>query len=913
MRCKAARWALMVAVGSSMLLIPDFCKAQDPVTDLFDWIGRAFSDPDNPRPEAVELTEEQRAQAIVTEGPLAILFADSSFGTTNAYGPGGIRYFATRMVLTNLSEEDVEVNAADIELDADGELLRLAQNLDEVSNIHIQTGDSRRSLRQLQTPDTIRVEAGEHLSVWLVFTHVPGSIQTPHLILRMPVAGKTILADITGFHERILELAIERLGPEGCVCLMRINGELNSINAMHLVNAIVDHLNQNVSRFVVVWPEDAEPVADDIVQWLITSRMPRNFGFFSSNSILPTLPGDTKELNIVRVPSRNGTTQYQRTINGISQTTPTFGDEEAAVIDALRSVAVGLPSDALMEEIKNGHPLSRVAMLVHGAHLLPPSALPLVLDLARSESEESRLAAISALGEFPETSAIDTLTQIAAEGSDLERRSAIEGLARSRFPLAHETLVQILQKEWTIGRQAMIEILAYYPREEWNSYITDAAVDPDPQVQLTAIRALARLGHPDRLQILTDTLSSENEEIRVEAFRQLLAYPDPAAHEVVIRETVRVLKEQGLTSEVQTALNQYTDPRITAALLERFRSSSEGRNETAVMLIRMADDETINEVLEDFDDLNENEQANILQWLTQLEHPQIGALSRRCLDSNNPNLVRMAANALRIEGSDEAVALVINKLRNTEDTSTWYNLLQSVVYNGGPEIEQILVEARNSGDADRRRYAINLLRNLRHRSPAGQVVAQAEPFLQTGEWDKAIEICSIAIEIDDNYAAAYSARGGARLQLQQSDEAEQDFRKALEIDAFDSHAITGVACIMASRGEVEPALAMVDEHYEMFRDEFLFVYNTACVCGRGIKAIDEQPDAAEHAELRERLVDRAIVELKRTLEIGYSDFDLLNTDPDLDAIRDDPRFQEMLDPLKENADGEVPAQIRFEL
>jgi hypothetical protein len=82
-----------------------------------------------------------------------------------------------------------------------------------------------------------------------------------------------------------------------------------------------------------------------------------------------------------------------------------------------------------------------------------------------------------------------------------------------------------------------------------------------------------------------------------------------------------------------------------------------------------------------------------------MEHPRIGELARTCLDSDNSNLVRMAANALRIEGSDEAIALVIEKLRTTEDTNTWYNICQTIVYNGGPEIEQILLEARNSDDA----------------------------------------------------------------------------------------------------------------------------------------------------------------------------------------------------------------------
>jgi HEAT repeat protein len=887
-----------------LIISPNTARAQ--VTDIFEWIQRGFSNTDNPQAERDDIEEDERGQAIVTEGGLTVFFRDTYFGTTNAYGPGGVRFFATRMVLENGSEQDVSIPSSEIELDADGTILHVSENNEQMSQIAIRSSRSHVNLGQQGTPETISVPAGATRAVWLTFTDVPGSIRTPKLLLRMPVAGTNVSIDITGFHTRLLGLSREKLGPGGCVCLMRIDGQLNSINASDLVDAISEELNQDISRFVICWPEEAEAIGDEIVQWLITSRMPPGFGWYSNSALLPTLPGDTKELNLVRLPNDEGFAYYGRSINGVSQGTPAFADEDSAVIDALRSVAIGMSAEALTEEIAKGHPLSRTAMLVHGAHLLPPSALPLVMEFAESDSEQLRLAAIGALAEFPDAPAIEMLKSLAEEGSDAQRRSAIESLARSRFPLAHETLVRMLEADWTIERLAMIEILARHPRAEWNSHVSDAARDPDNSVRLVAIRALARLGHPERLQLLTEALAAEDEGIRAEAFQQLLTFPDPAAHEVVIGETIRVMREDGLTAEVQNALNQYSDPRLVDALLERFRSSRQGRNETAEYLVRMADDETINEVLEVFDELQDNSQNNIMQWLMQMEHSRLGEFARRCLKTNNPNLVQMAVNALRVEGSDESVALILETIRNTTDTSSWYMMCQQVVYSGGgPEIEEILLEARNSNDVERRRRAVELLKNLRYRSPAGQVVQYAEQYIYEEKWEEAIQVYDIALEIDDEYSAAYSARGGARLHLEQDAEAEQDFLKALELDPFDGYAITGLASVMASRNEIEAALAKVDEHAELFLDDYLYSYNVACVCGRGMKAIDALPEGERDAELREQLLDRAIGDLSRSFESGGIELELIEKDPDLDALREEPRFQELLDPFRENLEGGV--------
>lgn len=78
------------------------------------------------------------------------------------------------------------------------------------------------------------------------------------------------------------------------------------------------------------------------------------------------------------------------------------------------------------------------------------------------------------------------------------------------------------------------------------------------------------------------------------------------------------------------------------------------------------------------------------------------------------------------------------------------------------------------------------------------------------------------------------------------------------------------------QGEIEAAKQMVTEALERFEDRGVLTYNLAC------------------AESRLGETDPAVEHLRAALELRPSLTELARTDTDLDAIRDDPRFAELV-------------------
>jgi tetratricopeptide (TPR) repeat protein len=70
-------------------------------------------------------------------------------------------------------------------------------------------------------------------------------------------------------------------------------------------------------------------------------------------------------------------------------------------------------------------------------------------------------------------------------------------------------------------------------------------------------------------------------------------------------------------------------------------------------------------------------------------------------------------------------------------------------------------------------------------------------------------------------------------------------------------------------------------------------YNLACCLALASIAADpaEGPAAADH---QRRDADRAVTTLRRAIEMGFADLNMLKTEPDLDSLRSRPDFQLMM-------------------
>ncbi len=218
---------------------------------------------------------------------------------------------------------------------------------------------------------------------------------------------------------------------------------------------------------------------------------------------------------------------------------------------------------------------------------------------------------------------------------------------------------------------------------------------------------------------------------------------------------------------------------------------------------------------------------------------------------------------------------------------------------------------------------------------------------------RADEASARALELDPQLAEAHGARGFALLQLRRLDEAEREFKAAIELDPsqFEARYFYARACF--AQGRLEEAAGLFQEAAAVRED-----YQATFFAAQALEALGRDGDAADgyrealtvaekHMELNpddpraatmravshcrsgdraaglrwaeraleidphdagvrynvaclyslEEQPDKAIECLEKAMDAGFGHRDWIEQDPDLDPLRDLPRFLELLDRL----------------
>src|SRR5690606_4961061 len=134
-------------------------------------------------------------------------------------------------------------------------------------------------------------------------------------------------------------------------------------------------------------------------------------------------------------------------------------------------------------------------------------------------------------------------------------------------------------------------------------------------------------------------------------------------------------------------------------------------------------------------------------------------------------------------------------------------------------------------------------------------------------------------------------RANARLKKDKIKEAKADYEKALELDPFNGVAVTGMGIVMVLDGDVEGAIKLVEEAKSRFKNDQLYAYNLACVYGRAHEATTRDEQAADRGRKLASYRQKALSELKRSRQLGFSDLNWMKKDPDLKTLQDDEEFQ----------------------
>ena len=144
------------------------------------------------------------------------------------------------------------------------------------------------------------------------------------------------------------------------------------------------------------------------------------------------------------------------------------------------------------------------------------------------------------------------------------------------------------------------------------------------------------------------------------------------------------------------------------------------------------------------------------------------------------------------------------------------------------------------------------------------------------EFDKAIKEYDEAIRLDPDLGAAYVNRGAAWSGKKEYDKAIKDFGEAIRLNPKDAVAFSNRGDAWNNKKEYEKAIKDFGEAIRLNPKFTSAYYNITCTL-----ALQGKTDAA-------------IDMLAKTLELGYRNIEHIKKDTDLDSIRKDTRYLELL-------------------
>lgn len=154
------------------------------------------------------------------------------------------------------------------------------------------------------------------------------------------------------------------------------------------------------------------------------------------------------------------------------------------------------------------------------------------------------------------------------------------------------------------------------------------------------------------------------------------------------------------------------------------------------------------------------------------------------------------------------------------------------------------------------------------------------------KYEEAVEDLNMAIVLAPKTVASYSHRGRCYLKLGKQSLAEADFKKVLELDPDYTTFVSAYALYFL--GRTDEAFAAFDKQMkEDEKDKSGYYYNKACV----YSLMNKKTEAVDF--------------LKKALDAGFNRFHHIETDWDLDNIRDTEEYKSLLKEYKEKLEKEI--------
>ena len=826
---------------------------------------------------------------------------------TNAYQPDGVRYLAIQLGFRNAGTDEIGVVS---------NLSRLLIGNDEYPRVQssqelryypvLIRGESEQTVEGLQGENTITVPAGgKSVNAWMLFAGLPPARELPPMTLKIETSTGPLDLELTRIENEGLDLQLERIGPAGRVGIARLSGDLNAINVSRFAELISGYADQGVTRLVVSFSPHSS-IGDDLTEeWLVMEHEEENerLRFF------PVWPGLIKQAVYAKLPG-----------HGDESGEYLASSEAEAVQKVTRDLMPALDRATLMREVRVGHPLIRRAILFNAGDVIANDDLQLVADFLNSKDPAFadpaiRRAAIQALRSAISPQSAPLLERIVRDGSPQDALLALKSLSESQQAEAQQLAMRLASEpvvQERVGLTAIMRAVGESHDERWLPLFQTAFIHANPLVREVALEQLLRLGVGQRLDLIKAALADSQDPIRDRAFEALLAERSSEEQPLFEREVMNRVKANRKDDRTLLALREIRDP---AALPQILKWIDERPGEDLLLVttyVEVGGAEQIGGLIERYPRLSPDSQAYVLRMLFAVNHPDARRMIQSGLLSEEETVYRVCKLLMVEWGDEEAVAALVDAIEKSipNHVSRANEMVEGLGLIGSRAAKQALVAMENSGNWDTQRLAEFGMMILRQRSPVAIWLGAATEKTNSEDFLGAIEILNLAMDIEPDSAQVYNSLGYAQMGLVRglsgSEKADMiklakaNFEKALTFSPNDHNPLTGVAICLANEGLYESAIRMVDTPLLLTKilltknqSQSVFYYNVACVYGVSIDQLLKETDTPERATKLKMYQAKAMKFLYSAVQLGFGNARLLNSDPDLNSLRDLPEFKKL--------------------
>jgi HEAT repeat protein/tetratricopeptide (TPR) repeat protein len=744
------------------------------------------------REELARIDAEKYPFVEQTKG-VQLMFESPGFVTAYLGGDQKqIRVFAVRMILVNPTNDEMTLNGRAVELDEDGKTHAYKALNPQLTNYSVNVGDGYPSLKALVVAESVTVPAKGLAATWLVFQDLDEGNHVPELSVKVPMGEGTQTVNLNDFFHAMLKVRLEKIGPKDCLALMTIHGEATSIGLSALVDTVDEMSAHGLSRLVIEWASDSVPIDQSIRNTFLQSIAQHGKQEYGDEGRFLGLPEAITELAVI-VPDDKSFEAISYSNDGTARF---FRWASEASTQVLASAYELTNDDDLIDEIRDGHPYSKMAGMRLAGTRLAVQQLPMLLEYASHKDAKFRSAAYVALSYIDHPLAQETLLKAARATDDSSTaEEAIRCLLMSPHIRMQDQVLVLLKEENLDVRQRAMKTISAHPQNRWRDQIEQLLVSPSVEVRIQALKALAQIGHPELQRILLDHLKHEDSKIRREAFVQLSSINDPRLERVLTSYCLANIESNSSDSQLLSYLTTHKPHAAIGPLKKLYQKTSENRAPLISALISLGDYDTFDMLIDGYDKLKNNEERDALLTIGVVSTSHYQRLVRMMLERYQPDTDISLGHLLSEihyyadgETLETLISFVGKWERNPKSQEGQLAAFISQAINAISQLSNtrsrvyladLVLKTDNKLLRDQ---ALTAISNSFQNSPGYNISHETEQYLRDKNFTKAMKIANLAIEHDDESPHAYSVRGDCYYHQAEIEKAIVDYSRALALN-----------------------------------------------------------------------------------------------------------------------------------